>query len=169
MRRRLLTLAKVTGVSVVVLLVLLMIAGRIVYRQRLPGDPSAFTETNVQPSKQSARPGERHLVVVFRGMGGRPLDDVRAVTRETFPAADVMIPRYSTSGLSNEEPLDIVLQYLRAIDAAMDQAHYDRITLVGYSMGALIARKMLVCMYTGCERDYERPIRQREWRSRIDR
>ena len=169
MRVKWLTVAKVTGVSAVVLLLTLMIAGRIVYRQRLPGDPTAFTETNVQPGTQPAAEGQHHLVVVFRGMGGRSLDDVRDVIRETFRSADVMIPRYSNSGLSNEDPLDIVEEYLRAIDAAMDRGRYDRITLVGYSMGALIARKMLLCMYTGCERDYDRPIRQRDWRSRIDR
>ncbi|HZI81937.1 MAG TPA: hypothetical protein VFD69_20600, partial [Vicinamibacterales bacterium] len=161
--------ANITGVSVIVLLAALMVAGRIVYRQRLPHDPSAFSETAVQPGRQPAADGQRHLVVVFRGMGGRPLDDVRDAIRETFPAADVMIPRYSTSGLSNEDPLDIVQMYLRAIDAAMAEAPYDRITLVGYSLGGLIARKMLLCTYTGCEHDYDRPIREREWNSRIDR
>lgn len=159
----------VTGVTVIVLLLTLMIAGRIIFRPRLPGDPGAFTETKVQPGTQPAIDGQRHLVVVFHGLAGRPLDGVRDVIRETFPTADVMMPHYSNSFLSNEDPLDIVQMFLGAIDDAVDRGHYDRITLVGYSMGALIARKLVLCLHTGCARDYDHRIGERAWASRIDR
>jgi pimeloyl-ACP methyl ester carboxylesterase len=168
MRAAWLTAVRAAAVGLVVLLLMFMVVGRVVYRPRLPADISAFTETNVERGEAAAE-GQRHLIVVFRGMGGRPLDDVRAVVKETFPAADLMIPRYSSSGLSNEDPLDIVQMYLRAIDDAVERGRYNRITLVGYSMGALIARKMLVCAHTGCAQDYDRAIAQREWRVSIDR
>jgi pimeloyl-ACP methyl ester carboxylesterase len=150
-----------------VLVAVLMVAGRWIYRPRLPRDTSAFTDTEVDRSAAAAS-GRRHLVVLFRGIGGRPLGDVRAAIRETFPGADILAPRYSDAALSNENPLDIVAMYLQTIDGAVGASSYDRITFVGYSLGALLARKTLVCAHTGCRGDYFDQSR-RDWRSRVDR
>src|SRR5262245_43851749 len=75
MRINWLRVMTVTGVTVIVLLATLMLGGRIIFRQRLPGDLSAFTEATIQPGTQSAIEGQRHLVVVFHGLAGKPLND----------------------------------------------------------------------------------------------
>ena len=86
--------------------------------------------------------GPHRLVVLFHGLAGRSVTDVRAVVRETMPGADVLVPGYSGSMLSNETPSNIVREYLVAIDDATATAHYDEITLVGYSVGAASARRL---------------------------
>lgn len=143
------------------------VVGRVVFRGRLPLDPSAFSNREVERSAVGVG-GPAHLVVLFHGYTGKPMSDVRATVREAFPGADVLAPQYSTSAFTNEDPLNIVREYLRVIDHAQSARTYDRITFVGYSLGALIARKVLVCAYTGCSEDF--PLEHsREWRSRVDR
>ena len=72
----------------------------------------------------------RQLVVIFHGLGGRSMTSVRNVTRGVAPDADVMIPNYSSSVLSNEQPIDIVREF-SAIDRAAAAVSYDKITFVG--------------------------------------
>lgn len=154
--------------TVLAIVVVLQVAGRVVYRERLPRDRSAFRLTEVE-QRTRAGSNPRQLVVIFHGLGGRSMTGVRSVTRDVLPDADVMVPSYSSSALSNEQPIDIVREYLSAIDRAAAAVSYDKITFVGYSAGALLARKTLVCAYTGCADDFEGMERPRPWRSRVDR
>ena len=168
MRGAWLTALKAVAIGLVALLLILMVVGRVVYRQRLPRDPSAFTETEVQPGKQRPIEGHRHLVVVFRSMGGRPLDDVRDAIRERFQPRTCLCraTRVRGSRTTSARHRPDVPQCNRP---GGGRERYNRITLVGYSMGALIARKMLVCLHSGCEADYGASLRPREWKSRVDR
>ena len=64
------------------------------------------------------------------------MTSVRNVTRGIVPGADVMVPSYSSSVLSNEQPIDLVREYLSAIDRAAAAVSYDKITFVGRLSGS---------------------------------
>ena len=158
---------RAAGIAVLVLFCVVQVTGRVVYRERLPRDAAAFRQTTVEASS-SAGSKPRHLVVVFHGLAGRPMTAVRAAVHEALPDADVMVPAYSDSVFSNEQPINLVRQYVLAIDKATAAVPYERITLVGYSVGALLARKSLVCAFTGCSEEFP-GLEPRPWRSRVDR
>src|SRR5262245_58252982 len=116
-------------IVLVVLFAVLQVTGRILFRERLPGDRSAFTQTEVIKAKTPSS-GGRGLVVFFHGYTGRPMTDVMATVQSVYPDADLLAPQYSSSPLTNEDPLNIVREYLLAIDAATRAVPYDHITLV---------------------------------------
>src|SRR5262245_49945483 len=64
---------------------------------------------------------------------------------ESHKGADFFIPQMPASRLSFADPLDIVQDLLLKIDSLDTQYDYPRITLVGHSLGALLARKVYVC------------------------
>src|SRR5688572_9487335 len=158
-----------TSVAIAAVFVVLQVVGRVVHRARLPLDTSHFTSADVERAGGPAPEGDRRLVVAFHGVGGRRMEDVPAVIRESNPGSDLLMPSYSSSAFSNEQPLEIVRMYLESIDRAVAQNAYDRITIVGYSLGGLLARKVAVCANTGCPSDYRGRERTRAWATRIDR
>ena len=124
---------------VAVCFVALQLVGRVIHRPRLPEDKSVFTNTEVQTAARTGT-SPRRLVVVFHGVGGRALPDVSAI-RTAYPDADLLVPQFSSSWLNNEDPLEITREFMAAIDRAVKVTPYGSITLVGYSLGALLARK----------------------------
>jgi hypothetical protein len=91
----------------------------------------------------------RTLVVLIPGMAGRQrvLDSLTAVIKESLPDADVLTTPFDTNWWSNADPLVITRDLLREIDGAVKSRQYERLTLVGYSMGGVIARKIVVCAW----------------------
>lgn len=101
-------------------------------------------------------PGGRRteLVVLVHGMGklSDRLADVRAVLRSARPDADLFAPKlgYADSLLCKDQAESIVaalVAQIDAFDAARGEAGYSSITLVGHSLGAVIARKIAIVAY----------------------
>jgi alpha-beta hydrolase superfamily lysophospholipase len=116
-------------------------------------------------------PGSRRdtLVVALHGMSGTPsLDGLREIIRRTYPGADVIAPLYVWNPLSNADPYVLADVVEQTIHAAYEERGYQRIVLIGHSMGAVILRKVLVWAHGF---DDDRPSRpgDRAWASRVDR
>jgi pimeloyl-ACP methyl ester carboxylesterase len=94
------------------------------------------------------------------------------LARQTFPQADVLIPRFSAYPWSNSDPYRVANTIEEAIHDAWEhnQAGYDSIVLLGYSMGAMLLRKSLVWAY-GLEEDRDRfgAHGRRAWVDRVER
>ncbi len=111
-------------------------------------------ELQVQPGSES-----RELVILIHGWTGSPnvLKDLRAVicgraeTGQTaaLPHADVIVPRYAGGVLSNLSCYALAWDLVSLIGAALQErakrgGEYERVILIGHSIGALIVRKAVV-------------------------
>ncbi|MBC7776140.1 MAG: alpha/beta hydrolase [Phycisphaerae bacterium] len=79
------------------------------------------------------------------------LADVRRVVEEDDPNADILAPNLPFSFTSMVHPSSVVADLLIQIDQAFERSQqdgspgYQRIRLIGHSMGALFVRKLYVC------------------------
>jgi hypothetical protein len=87
--------------------------------------------------------------------------------------ADFFIPTIPASRFSFADPIEIVQKLLIDIDILDTRRGYQRITLIGHSLGALLARKLYVC---ACGENVDAPfepkidaMRQRPWAEKVDR
>lgn len=121
------------------------------------------------------------LVVLLHAYRKTPdsLRDIREVILGTHSDADIFMPCLPTSTLSFVSPIAIVCGLLEEIDqkwTARQEKHgkpYDRIIIVGHSLGALLARKLYVY---ACGETTNAPFeneaasgKRREWASYVDR
>jgi pimeloyl-ACP methyl ester carboxylesterase len=101
-------------------------------------------------------PGGRRteLVVLVHGLGNASdrLADVRAVLRSARPDADLFAPKlgYADSLFCTDKAEAIVaalVAHIDAFDAARGGEGYATITLVGHSLGAVLARKIAIVAF----------------------
>jgi predicted esterase len=117
------------------------------------------------------------LVVLLRGWDDNPelytglLDEVHA--RE--PNADIFMPTYRKGIFHNEDPFEVASRMETQISEAYEASAglgkpYERIILIGYSMGALIIRKAYV-YGRGSEEDRAVPnnTSANEWTKHVER
>ena len=84
----------------------------------------------------------------------------------------ILIPQYASSPLSRVDPNIIVRDILRFIDKQDADMNFKTMTLVGHSLGALLARKIYVCSQgEKKEASFEQPLKEfilpRKWSSRV--
>jgi hypothetical protein len=117
-----------------------------------------------------AIPGDHKTLVVFgpplRGRTASP--DLEKLVREAYPAADMLVPTYRNSWLSNLDAYDVTSRIEGAIRAADDKHQYEKIILFGYSAGGLLLRKAFV-WGNGLEDDRPVPQGRHPWVDRVDR
>jgi predicted esterase len=137
-------------------------------------------EPDVQPGSLS-----RELVLILHGWTGSPsvMKDLHAVvfgrkeTGETpaLPHADVIVPSYAGGILSNLSAYALAWDVVSLIDAAIKERRkkggdYERIILIGHSIGALIVRKAVVFAHGETE---DAPVGVRPaaqpWASKLER
>lgn len=98
-----------------------------------------------------ARGQSKELVVIVHAWtsSAAKLRHVRKAVEETLPDADLLIPDYPAGVFSSADPLRITEELVRAIEVAAESRSkqgrgYERIILVGHSLGALLVRKAYV-------------------------
>jgi pimeloyl-ACP methyl ester carboxylesterase len=86
------------------------------------------------------------LVVLVPGYtrGPRDMRKICPVVREVLPTADILIVDYNRFTYSNANPFRIAEKIEEEINTRYSLRQYKRITLLGYSMGALLIRKAYV-------------------------
>jgi len=124
----------------------------------------------------------RELVVILHAYAHSPkrLNAVRGIVTNELPDADIYIPNLPMDLFSIAKPTAIVQQLLTDIDKIYtnrqersDTVIYEKIILIGHSLGALLARKLYVC---ACGEILEAPIEQeikaeapRPWAEKVER
>jgi pimeloyl-ACP methyl ester carboxylesterase len=89
----------------------------------------------------------RTLVFVVHGLRGskKKLADLERLAKECYPNSDVSIPILNHSRLfSRIRGPQLVQKVLGLIDAAYAKKPYDRVIIIGHSMGAVLARRAIV-------------------------
>ena len=119
------------------------------------------------------RGGGKELFVMVPGgaFGLRIFDDARKVIRATRADADLMLVDCPPPTSSNADPFEIAVELSDAINTQVVGSHYTSVTLVGYCMGALLARKAFIY---GCNQADDDPLWSSEapakdWVERVDR
>ena len=115
----------------------------------------------------------RDLVVIVHGLNPRftRLDFLERVVRETHPKADVYIPGYPAGLFSNADPYEVADELEQAINRLDQENHYQKITLVGFSIGSLLLRKAFL-WGTGANSLRDRPSSaagRSEWTAKVER
>lgn len=131
-------------------------------------------------------PGKNHdeLIVFIHGFGNasQRLAAIRAVTRQVKPDADFFAPELPFAGkwpcIVTAET--IVAELMQKLDALISTHDYARITLVGHSFGAVLARKIAIAAHgeqVAQDGDLPAPFeaalepyrQARPWANKIDR
>src|SRR5271166_2679480 len=119
------------------------------------------------------RGGGKELFVMVPGgaFGLRVFDDARKVIRATRADADLMLVDFPPPTLSNADPFEIAVELSDAINTQVVGSPYTSVTLVGYCIGALLARKAFIY---GCNQADDDPLWNSEapakdWVKRVDR
>ena len=119
----------------------------------------------------------RTLVVALHGYtrGPASLAHVERAIRACIPGAHVVVPKLPLSTFSCADPNAIVADLLQQVDALFSRERHDRIILVGYSMGGLLARKLYIAACGNNDRAPLEPVLSsqcaapREWAARVER
>jgi predicted esterase len=132
-----------------------------------------LTNTEIEKRGRS-----RDLVVLLHGwiVGPQSFANIRQAVAECMPDADILSPSYPHSAISNADPYTVAANISAAIDAAYN-AHldasaepYNRIILIGHSLGANLLRKAYV-FARGQTQDH--PLgpayRSKRWADRVER
>lgn len=89
----------------------------------------------------------RTLVFVVHGLRGtrKKFRDLERLLKEAYPGCDPVLPEFSFSSLfSTQRAAEIVRDIIGRIDKAYAGGDFDRVILVGHSMGAVLARRALI-------------------------
>lgn len=132
-----------------------------------------------------ARGTGRNLIVILHGLSGQPermrwiREAVRTATTTDgtvwLPEPEFLIPKLPIAPLSFRHPNEIVAEILAEIDRRWKASGgaYDKIILIGHSIGALIVRKVYV---VACGERQDAPFEKqflnkncRRWATRVDR
>jgi len=101
-----------------------------------------------------ARGHSKQLIVLLHAYMSSPqkLRSLQQVVEQEFPDADLYIPTLPASGSSIARPTDIINRLLDDIDNIVNNRQqasqpmaYEKILLIGHSLGALLARKLYIC------------------------
>ena len=108
----------------------------------------AVVETRTPSPVLVANGSSNVLVVAMHGLAGdASRQGLITLVHAAYPSAHIIAPIY-LSGLmrafSNQDPYEISDDLEVAIDAAFRTHHYDRIVLIGHSLGAELLRKAFV-------------------------
>lgn len=124
----------------------------------------------------SAEAGRASVLIVALHAYTRDRDnmaDIRRAACAVHEDADVLMPNYNTSVFSNASMLHTALQLDESLQDIVERhpGSYQRIVLVGHSVGALLARKTYLY---GKGRSSDYPLgaardRPKEWVERVDR
>lgn len=123
------------------------------------------------------KPGATELVVLVHGFnrGAKSMKGVSDAVREVCPDADILRFDYNVHLFSNRRARQIADEMDGKLDDLQDARKYGKITLVGFSMGALLVRKAYVY---GCGKIADSPIADgaratrrepRDWAKRVNR
>ncbi|MCC7105607.1 MAG: alpha/beta hydrolase [Chloroflexi bacterium] len=144
----------------------------IVSRLSSPSQSDELTNTEVD-----RRPNAGVLAVLLHGWYSSPEDlrDVASAVREAIPDSDLLSPGYDESPASNVDPVRLTERVLDLIDRAVEEKAasgqpYQRIVLIGHSIGALLAKKVYV-FARGQTQDGSGNLRRtdRPWAMLVDR
>jgi pimeloyl-ACP methyl ester carboxylesterase len=111
------------------------------------------------------------LIVVLHGLGGRSRPGLIRLAQAAFPSAHLIAPYYNGglfAAFSNRSLYDIADVIEVAINDADCKYHYERIVLVGHSMGGEVMRKVYLW---GAGNEVDRPARcgAHDWVNRVER
>ncbi|GAA5129198.1 hypothetical protein JIN84_03060 [Luteolibacter yonseiensis] len=100
----------------------------------------------VTPKEWQIVPNARTLVVVVQGYRGREggMNDVLCAVKDARKDADVILMTYSSDPFSNADCFSISKEIRDEVNRRHEEKTYEKIEFVGYSMGALLARKAYV-------------------------
>ena len=126
-------------------------------------------EVNFEPQVKS---GATTLVVAIHGLGGRKsYEGLRRLVARTYPDADVIAPFYLAAlvpQLDNASAFVLTDDLELAIHRAHQQRRYQRIVLIGHSMGAMLVRKAIVWA-NGYEEDRPAIRGRHDWVRQVER
>jgi predicted esterase len=129
-----------------------------------------WADRGLKPLVRYAPPinaGASNLIVVvhaYKGSIGH-MDDVRAVIEQTRPDAEILMVEYPAGIWSNADCFQIASNLCAEVNRRYEEKHYQNIEYIGYSMGALLARKSYVYACGKIEdqnEDAEQPVETRE-------
>ena len=111
------------------------------------------------------------LVVLLHAFNFTPksLQRVAEVVREEFEQSDIYAPLLPVSTFSCADPDEIAAGILRYIDDAAKLKSYQRIILVGHSLGAVMARKVWALAHGATPTATIDSGSARGWADKIDR
>lgn len=103
--------------------------------------------------------------------GGTIPDSFLELLRETLPGADLMYPSLPLGAFSVARPDDLVNDLLATVDRRFAERPFDRLIIVAFSAGTLLARNLLATARGASgEPDGELdPARARVWADRVGR
>ena len=124
-----------------------------------------------------SKPGAKELIVVVHAYLGnaRMMQPVQEAIRAVRPDADILQFEYPAQLFSNANLFGLASQMEAKIDAHYQSRQYQRITLCGYSVGALLVRKAYVY---GCGSIADAPATSgshevkgptKDWTTKVDR
>ena len=117
--------------------------------------------------------GDDKLVVVLHGWVGSPkqMRHVADSARREYPAADILLPHYPANVFSNADPYLIANSIEAHINDLQEERNYDEIVLVGFSMGALLIRKVFLWGHGGPWAAHRRPTATapHDWVKKVSR
>jgi pimeloyl-ACP methyl ester carboxylesterase len=133
--------------------------------------------------KEIFEPHGRHecLVVIFHALKGSPeaMRDVIDAVKASVEHADILVPPLPYGGfwgkLSTYPPALMAEDVAKRIDRAVaEQQSYRRIIFVGYSFGAMIARKVAIVAHgerpnAPFEAELKESLKARTWAGKIER
>jgi pimeloyl-ACP methyl ester carboxylesterase len=118
----------------------------------------------------------RKLIVLLHGYstGTQSLCYVSQIVHQELSDADLLIPEFPAGIFSTTDCLIVVRDVVRLIDWLEGQKQYNHIVLVGFSMGALLARKVYVCACGDTEKvPFEKPLAEfkqgKAWARKVER
>lgn len=131
--------------------------------------PRFLVPTRFDNPKLESRGRADTLVVAVHGLSGAPsLNGLKDLVRRSLPNADLIAPSYPSHPLSNVDAYNFADTLEAEIHAAYQQHQYQRIVLIGHSMGAVLLRKVLVWAH-GVEDDRPHKLGERAWAAKIER
>ncbi|MEL7099832.1 MAG: alpha/beta fold hydrolase [Pseudomonadota bacterium] len=126
----------------------------------------------------------RTLVVVIHGLRGtsKKFRDLKTLLEDTYENSVVIAPEYLHKSLfSMARATTVVQQVLASIDSAYAADNFERVILVGHSMGSVLARRVLI-EASGTEHRWHKDapdaskreaaladVEPREWATKIER